>query len=61
MDAIGDVRRPTSPPALTEEPAADVRGSLIACTLALPGELLVVLDLDRLLARAFAAPAEARS
>jgi len=61
VDAIGDVRRPTSPPALAAEPAADERGSLVACTLALPGELLVVLDLDRLLARAFAAPAEARS
>ena len=61
VDAIGDVRRTESVPALAAEPAADERGSLVARTLALPGELLVVLDLDRLLARAFAAPAEARS
>ena len=59
VDAIGDVRRvdgseASAPPSLAASPAAD-EGSLIARTLALPGELLVVLDLDRVIARAFAA------
>jgi len=60
VDAIGDVRRAASPPALAAGPASDERGPLVACTLALPGELLDVLDLDRLLARAFE-PGEVRS
>jgi purine-binding chemotaxis protein CheW len=52
VDAIGDVRRAEdAPPSL---PAAE--SPLIACTLALPGQLLVVLDLDRALERAFASP-----
>jgi len=53
VDAIGDVRRAEdAPPSL---PAAE--SPLIARTLALPGQLLVVLDLDRALERAFASPA----
>ena len=55
VDAIGDVRRAEdTPPSLpaTESP-------FIARTLALPGQLLVVLDLDRALERAFAAPGAA--
>ena len=52
VDAIGDVRRAEdAPPSL---PAAE--SSLVARTLALPGQLLVVLDLDRALERAFALP-----
>ena len=57
VDAIGDVRHADAarPPSLAAEAstARDPDGSFIACTLALPGELLVVLDLDRVLARAF--------
>jgi purine-binding chemotaxis protein CheW len=57
VDAIGDVRHADAalPPSLAPGPATgrDPGGSLIAATLALPGELLVVLDLDRVLARAF--------
>lgn len=62
VDAIGDVRRvegsESPPPSLA---AASGRGDdkdapLIACTLALPGQLLVVLDIDRVLERAFAWP-----
>jgi purine-binding chemotaxis protein CheW len=60
VDAIGDVRRaddlepPRALPAASSEPSDD-GGALVASTLALPGELLVVLDLDRVLARAFGA------
>jgi len=58
VDAIGDVRHADAAPlpSLATEPVAgrDPGGSLIACTLALPGQLLVVLDLDRVLAHAFA-------
>jgi len=57
VDAIGDVRRADQPPppSLAAAPATGRApgGPLIARTLALPGELLVVLDLDRVLARAF--------
>ena len=57
VDAIGDVRRADQPPppSLPAEPSPgrDADGSFIARTLALPGELLVVLDLDRVLACAF--------
>jgi purine-binding chemotaxis protein CheW len=63
VDAIGDVRRAEAsapPSALPAEPARDDGGALVERTLALPGELLVVLDLDRVLARAFASPVEAR-
>ena len=61
VDAIGDVRRTdAATPALAAEPAGDDHVSLVASTLALPGELLAVLDLDRVLARAFA-PEEARA
>jgi purine-binding chemotaxis protein CheW len=61
VDAIGDVRRadPASPP--PSLPAAIGRGEsddapLIARTLALPDQTLVVLDLDRVLERAFTTP-----
>ena len=59
VDAIGDVRRaedsePSPPPSPAASPAGD-DGPLIARTLALPGELLAVLDLDRVITRAFAA------
>jgi len=61
VDAIGDVRRAElDTPALAAETSGDERGPLIDRTLALPGELLTVLDLDRVLARAFASE-EARS
>lgn len=57
VDAIGDVRRgdDAPPPSLAAAPSTgrEPDGPLIARTLALPGELLVVLDLDRVLARAF--------
>ena len=57
VDAIGDVRRADQPPppSLAAAPSTgrEPDGPLIARTLALPGELLVVLDLDRVLARAF--------
>ena len=52
VDAIADVRRADAPG--TSE-VRDDGGSLVAGTLALPNELLVVLDLDRVLARAFGA------
>jgi purine-binding chemotaxis protein CheW len=52
VDAIGDVRRAED--AAPSLPAAE--SPLVARTLALPGQLLVVLDLDRVLERAFAAP-----
>jgi chemotaxis signal transduction protein len=60
VDAIGDVRRADSLEPLRASPAAgpelpDDGGSLVAGTLAFPGELLVVLDLDRVLACAFGA------
>jgi purine-binding chemotaxis protein CheW len=60
VDAIGDVRRADALEPLRALPAAsselrDDGGSLVASTLALPGELLVVLDLDRVLACAFGA------
>jgi len=66
VDAIGDVRRadPAAPvlaslPGSAGHPDAgrgDDASPLVACTLALPGELLNVLDLDGVLARAFATP-----
>ena len=70
VDAIGDVRRadPDSPPPSLPASsgwapgAAGSAGSVadeappVACTLALPGQLLVVLDLDRVLERAFTPP-----
>ena len=62
VDAIGDVRRAgeqESPPSLAAAAAHD-GGRGIACALALPGELLVVLDVDRLLARAFTPAEETR-
>ena len=66
VDAIGDVRRTdgsesSPPPSLAVSPAGEDEGSLIACTLALPGELLAVLDLDRVIARAFRPAKEHRS
>ena len=52
VDAIGDVRRTeNSPPAL-----AAAQSPLVARALALPGQLLVVLDLDRVHESAFASP-----
>jgi purine-binding chemotaxis protein CheW len=66
VDAIGDVRRADDaqpPPSLIAETstgsAGAEEGSLIARTLALPGQLLVELNLDRVLARAFAMPGTA--
>ena len=63
VDAIGDVRRADSglpPPSLPPlERAGEEETALIERTLALPGQLLVVLDLDRVLARAFALPGPA--
>jgi purine-binding chemotaxis protein CheW len=57
VDAIGDVRRAESanPPALLAPPGAtDADGPpLVTSTLAFPGLLLVELDLDRVLERAF--------
>ena len=58
VDAIGDVWRAeahaSQPPALAAVPAPDGGGALVERTLALPGHLLAVLDLDRVLERAFA-------
>jgi purine-binding chemotaxis protein CheW len=65
VDAIGDVRRTDAaepPPSLPAgsggfgAPGEAGPAPLIACTLALPGQLLAVLDLDRVLERAFASP-----
>jgi purine-binding chemotaxis protein CheW len=63
VDAIGDVRRADDiepPPSLTAGTPAGRAGTdeapPVARTLALPGQLLVELDLDRVLARAFATP-----
>jgi purine-binding chemotaxis protein CheW len=60
VDAIGGVRRTDALEPLRALPGAsselrDDGGSLVASTLAFPGELLVVLDLDRVLACAFGA------
>ena len=63
VDAIGDVRRVGAgglAPSLAAEPVRDDAGSLVARTWALPGELLVELDLDRVLERAFFYRGEAR-
>jgi purine-binding chemotaxis protein CheW len=57
VDAIGDVRRAdaTEPPPALAGSTADGDRDAISQTIALPGHLLSVLDLDRVLARAFAA------
>jgi len=57
VDAIGDVRRAdaTEPPPALAGSTADGDRSVISHTIALPGHLLSILDLDRVLARAFAA------
>jgi purine-binding chemotaxis protein CheW len=64
VDAIGDVRRVAGDvPALATAASADADAEpLVVRTLAFPGQLLVVLDLDRVLERAFAqAPNGSRS
>jgi len=57
VDQIGDVERETEPsPALPEPPAAELAEAaapLVSSTIARSDHLLVVLDLDRVLARAF--------
>ena len=56
VDAIGDVRRADAaepPPGLAGSNTED-EADCIARTVALPGDLLSVLDLDRVLVRAFA-------
>jgi len=55
VDAIGDVRRVDGDvPALPADPNAGADAAPLAVrTLAFPGQLLVVLDLDRVLERAF--------
>jgi len=60
VDAIGDVRRAGTDTAAPVLPAADAAerttAPLVTATFALDDRLLDVLDLDRLLARAFARP-----
>jgi len=64
VDEIGDVERERQDersPALPEPATAERAGTpVIACTIARPDHLLVVLDLDRVLARAFERPTPSR-
>jgi len=57
---VGRTDASEPPPALAAVRAPADADALVERTLALPGELLVVLDLDRVLARAFATAGEPR-